>query len=382
MRSPQSPKTVRYWQARLRSLRDPRVWGTAIAVGLAATFGWIAWQNPETLEFSQSPRSETDSEQPMTDAGETEDLAIGADIDNLSVLFNQVNNPNAPTLNLLQPPKKAANAPQPSSDSEISSTLSLLAAVSPPPKNPSQAELNMSQLALLGSLPGDRTRPAARDGLTGRPVLDMSIVPGQNSFAPLGSLIVPSSGNPPQNVLADALSRYTNSPNQGSPSAPASASFYNPSNPSFAGNAITNPPIEGIRPFSGTALPTNSPLQGTTGIPATPYPANAYTQVLQQAPATGLDPRSPAFGVPGIPTGAVPNSAIETGAGIGSPSSGSNPTGINPGGMNQTVLPGVAGATSNQPQFGGIPPTESFTTPRMTPGRYIGGGRINTFSNP
>ncbi|MGI0492195.1 hypothetical protein ACN4EG_10300 [Alkalinema pantanalense CENA528] len=379
MRSPQSPKTLRYWQARLRSLRDPRVGGVAIALGLAATFGWIAWQNPESLEFSQSTSSEEPPTPSSATAEDAEDLAIGADIDSLSVLFNQVKQPSSSPLDPLNPTAKPKSPNPTSSDPETTSTLSLLAAISPTPKNPSQAELNMSQLALLGNLPGDPLSPS-RNGLTGNTGLESAMFPGQTARSPLGSA---SEGTPPQNVLADALARFTNSPTSTQPAGSSNKPFS-----AFPGSSLANPPLEGTRPWPQATFTPNLPMQGTTGItPAalsgaapTQYPPNAYTQVLQQAPAVGLDPRSPAFGTPGIPTGGTANPSITPGVGI--PQSTIPQPGTSSVGMNQTVLPGTSAATNNQPQLGGIPQVDSFTTPRTTPGRYIGGGRINTFSNP
>lgn len=382
MRSPHSPKTVQYWQAKLRSLRDPRVGGAAIALGLAATFGWVAWQNPESLEFSQSTSSEENPNPSTTASEDAEDLAVGADIDSLSVLFNQVKQPSALPLNPLNPTAKPTSSNPTSSDPETASTLSLLTAVSPNLKNPSQAELNMSQLALLGNLPGDRSLASSRNGLTGNSGLENSLLPGQNARSPLG---FSSEGTPTQNVLADALARFTNLPTSTQPAG-------NTNNPfsALSGNSLTNPPLEGNNPLPGTTFTPNFPIQGTTGITPTVLsgngpsqsPLNAYTQVLQQAPAVGLDPRSPAFGTPGIPTGGTANSSIVPIPGAGLSQSTLPQTGNGSVGINQTILPGVSAATTNQPQLNGLPQADSFTTPRTTPGRYIGGGRINTFSNP
>ena len=129
--------------------------------------------------------------------------------------------------------------------------------------------------------------------------------------------------------------------------------------------------IEGTIPGSNLTfirtIPDMSPPPGTTGYtpppalnlsPATLSSGNAFTNL------TAPQAASPSSGIPSLTSGQSGLTG-DTG-GVGVPSS---------------VLPPTTG-TQLQPQIEGLTFEESpFSVPRE-PGRYVGGGYINTFSNP
>ncbi|MCY7408594.1 MAG: hypothetical protein LH631_14780, partial [Alkalinema sp. CAN_BIN05] len=136
--------------------------------------------------------------------------------------------------------------------------------------------------------------------------------------------------------------------------------FPQPSSPTVGSwNQFPQTPNQGSTglPTSGLPMPT-TPNQGSTGLTTNttqPIP-NAYTTLTNPPP----------YGLP-IDAGVAPA--------------------VNPG----TVIPvNVPIAAPLVPQIlpvadipvAPIQPEQMFTAPRPLPGRFIGGGNINTFSNP
>lgn len=91
------PASLRYFKARLRSLSQPSFWGTAIGLSVIGLVTWNYWLNPElqsSLQNSNDEVSEADNS-PYPSLSR-EDSSIGADIDNLPVLLQEVNPPVVP----------------------------------------------------------------------------------------------------------------------------------------------------------------------------------------------------------------------------------------------------------------------------------------------
>ncbi len=110
-------------------------------------------------------------------------------------------------------------------------------------------------------------------------------------------------------------------------------------------------------PTSGLPIPT-TPNQGSTGL------TTSTTQLIPNAYTTLTNP-SP-YGLPidaGVAPAVNPGTVIPVNVPIAAP-------------VVPQVLPGA-----NVP-LAPIQPEQPFTAPRPLPGRYIGGGNVNTFSNP
>lgn len=141
----------------------------------------------------------------------------------------------------------------------------------------------------------------------------------------------------PQNQLQSAMSRVT--PSSATPS----------SNPSFTRSV-----------YGGTP-----PIEGTTS--TNRAPANSYTNLVEGSRSFGA---SQSESLPPQPT-SIPNITPST-----PPTSVENVAPTTP--QSSVNASPNFGTTQNNSEINSQP----FTAPRSTPGRYIGGGSINTFSNP
>jgi hypothetical protein len=81
------PAYLRYLKARLWNLARPGFWGTAIFLSVVGLGIKEYWTNPNFLTFGQK---KTVVSQKATDTLSAEDKAIAADIDNLPVLINDI----------------------------------------------------------------------------------------------------------------------------------------------------------------------------------------------------------------------------------------------------------------------------------------------------
>ncbi|MBD0363060.1 MAG: hypothetical protein ICV55_09870 [Coleofasciculus sp. C3-bin4] len=111
MSSPnKSPASLRYLKARLQPFGRPAFWASACGLLLLLLFAWEFWENPNWL--STLGRNQSDSSANSTDDRQlsSEDLAaIGADIDNSSVLSNEIDLRG--DLPILTPPNKKTQTP-------------------------------------------------------------------------------------------------------------------------------------------------------------------------------------------------------------------------------------------------------------------------------
>jgi hypothetical protein len=155
----------------------------------------------------------------------------------------------------------------------------------------------------------------------------------------------------------------------------------NPLGGSNPGTAATNPSsgLQEIYQRLGITAPSAIYQNVTPGLGVT-SPSSPYQGVNPgmgvTAPGSAYQGVNPGMGV------TAPGSAyqgVNSGIGVTAPSSPYQ--GVNPGtGANVPANPYNYGNPSAQPAQPAQQP--NFSVPRTIPGRYIGGGQINTFSNP
>ncbi|MBD2446427.1 hypothetical protein H6G76_04480 [Nostoc sp. FACHB-152] len=93
------PANLRYLKARLRNLSRPAFWGTAIFLSVLGLVIREYWSNPDAFIGKQNSEVTT---QKTDDSLSAEDKAIAADIDNLPVLYNDVQQATGP-IKILSP---------------------------------------------------------------------------------------------------------------------------------------------------------------------------------------------------------------------------------------------------------------------------------------
>lgn len=331
------PPSVRYLFARLQPAARPIVWAPILVVTLLGVVLWEYRQHPEW-----SDAFEIDTESPSAQIPETEltldEQAQLSQVDSLAVLFNDLA-ASTPTI-------QAAETPEDTLFNQLSEITS---------------QTNQAQIRPSSSYALYRTQSSAQADTSSGTASPPSLA----SAANLATLLNPEAASPTgqSSALQEALGRLpsqtagtseTRSPAGQSPNS-ASAQTTGPSQFS---NAEIPAAAQGNTPAGAAPLryipttPNMSPPPGTTGYtpPATlnlapnNYPSgNAYTNLT----TPGLPQTQPRFN--GLPN----RSATPT-----------LPT--SPG--SQYIQP--------QPQF-----NNSSSVPRP-PGSYIGGGEIQTFSNP
>ncbi|NJN01169.1 MAG: hypothetical protein HC816_01085 [Leptolyngbyaceae cyanobacterium RM1_1_2] len=325
------PPSVRYLFARLQPVTQPIVWGPVLVTVLLGVFLWEYRVHPEWSDSFEIDLQSRSAQIPETDLT-LEEQAELAQVDNLNTLFND--------LAASTPSTQFAETPGDNLLGQLSEAAS---------SNPSRLNSSYSP-GTLASL--QASSPFSTTSATSLFSLIPEILPQGAQGAQATEASQPS-------ALQSALGRL---PGQSSSSAPQS-----PANDARQANGETAQPfgtvpagnLEDTR--SGTALPRfipttpgMSPLPGTTGYTLPPtlnlapssYPqGNAYTNL---ATPSGLPQNRPDFS-------GLPNRSAAP------------------------VLPPSSGSQYSQPQ---VPQTSvPFAVPRP-PGSYIGGGQIQTFSNP
>lgn len=309
---------ARYLLARFRPLGRPVFWAPSIALLLLTLFTWEFWSRPEWMSYFENSPSAIDN------SVSREDQAIGAEIDSLSLLMNDIGMTTKVRTTPANPIPQASPAPTnltPTNRSTPTPPNSLAV-------NPTQPQANQGIFGVFGNA------LTAQLGLS-NPV-NPSATNSQSAISQPGTLNFASTPAPlPASPLQEALTRL---------------------NAEKAQTVVNSPaPIEGT-----TRL--NTPTIDATS------QANSFTKLVE---GTQPIPRSPDFPGTIVPPISTPSIA-------------------------PTVTPVMAQPTSTQ-SFGSVagsaeaPPVEMpvptinqqpFTVPRPIPGRYIGGGNINTFSNP
>ncbi|HAX75504.1 MAG TPA: hypothetical protein DCY88_06675 [Cyanobacteria bacterium UBA11372] len=368
---PQVPASLRYYfRARLRPFTRPAFWASLSVLSLIGLFMWEAWQHPEWL--FKNPEDAT----PIADTTlSQEDSAVAADIDNLQLLMKELDdaNVNVAALNFSQPPQtqsvledllkqQAAEAAKIAADAQATQPSAAPLTVYDPLGIETQAPSNPGSLYGGGVSPRVNQTPAQSSGV------GVSNLAGSTLQTPTTTQVSP---------LQAALDRLGN--NSPTTSVPSQTQINSPAantNSAAPGQVPQPLPLQVVQPaspYTGTSNYSNMPGQvvqpgspypgypGYTVPPATSNPVNSYTYLNQTAPVPAVPPAQPV----------VPQVAPVTQGNYGVPAY-QNPAPVN-------GVPNNFGATQVQPSQ--LEPSP-FSVPRPIPGRYIGGGQINTFSNP
>jgi hypothetical protein len=328
---PETMSQMRYWIARLKPIVHPSIGLSMLCIGVTGAFVWTGWQYPEIFSFASSEPNAEDAEND----------AIGADIDSLAFLTQSTR--SAPL---------AANSAQNPAD----------------PNNPTKADAAKPGGPTQSSLLSSNSFPI----LGGGPINLLSSTGNSTGNSVAGNGLNTSIGfqmDPPLQPSRPATTwtQFPQTPIEGTTAVPNDR-LSNLQNPGVQNNGL---PSNGFQTngfqtngFQTNGLPVNNwnnPAQGTTGLPTnTPSTSpNAYTSLTN----------------PGLP-----NSGLPIDSGVAAPAGYAAPIApipqINSAPITPTVLPGAD--LPVQP----LQPEQVFTAPRPLPGRVIGGGNINTFSNP
>jgi hypothetical protein len=288
---------ARYLLARLRPVGRPVVWAPAIALLFVVLFTWELWSYPEWMSYLGTP--------PSDNSMSPEDQAIGADIDSLPLLINDIGITSK--TKATPSPTTAQDSSQPSS--AVSSNRSASTQANASETKPTQEQTTQERFGVFGNTLTDQ--------------LGVS-----NSVSKPASNLLNSStpASLPTSPLQEALTRLNTQP---IPMSQASA------------------PIEGTTHLNNPTIEASS---------------NAYTQLVE---GTRSLPKSPNFPGTVVPPMAAPAIAPAVTPVVTQP--------ISTQPINLQTTPQVEPMPVNEPPF---------TAPRSIPGRYIGGGSINTFSNP
>lgn len=388
---------IRSMKAKLKILKRPMVWGSATVVLLASYVGFEYLTHPERLLFSGSPDEEAGETAAPPFANATnrvgdrtlpppEDNGIGADIDSLSLLFDEIQS------------NSGAIAPESGVETDSTAEQSENAENSEANqrRQGSSLSFNTPYDLLAGETSNASNSDSSRTSSSFYSRLFSTSPQSQESIAP------PSFGLSGSRVSESESSLPTSAPGFSSPRLiPPSASVVSPlqqsigqrfdssSNPSGFSTSLPDAAPSGATPLGSefTSSPLypggfSSPSPGTTGYrppAALRSPTNPYTRLTNPAftnPGnTGVAPLPSGFssGVP-MPQSA-PYQATPYPTGYPSPNSG---TTSYPGAVFPTqVTPSGTVALPN-----GQPNSSNLSNPNR---RYTGGGRngeINTFSNP
>jgi hypothetical protein len=354
----QPPASWRYLKARLNTLKRPKVWAAASGLMLLLFSVGAYLANPQQYPGSNDPEAATKPPH-QNSLGDLPAQTMPASngelfetLPDLSTVPTQPlpdlqpqRDPRSPLLQdfLLDRPWVSAHKDQPKPSSSA-----LFSTSSEEQRNPPQ-----SRLSSLSSM----------DSLSSKSASAISSGTADSSTSA-------SSGFSTINPLQSALDRYSSIPSS-SPITPAPSldqSLEEDSSRNSAPLATADPTSQNSwrRPESSLQglpspqfTPQISPSPGTTGYtlpsalrPSAPSSSSSSGGSLQPIPGQ-IAPQ---------PTPAVPGQVYD----YGQPS---YPTG-------QTAYPRV-----QSPSVPASPPTP-FSIPRAAPGRSIGGGQINTFSNP
>jgi hypothetical protein len=375
--------SFRYFLARFKTFTRPQFWLVGLGlVGLVA-FAW---------EFSQHPtwrQALTGKAEDNLTPEEKEGQSIGAEIDSLPLLsadFNPQKNGKSglatadELAKIKLPPlpdgtKSSSDnsqlvsgqliSGQPSAQlAELDSLTKLFGGSGSNLGNANLGNTNNAASATLTALSRSENNPLLGNRSANSNANRLSTLLSGSSTS--GSSNTSATGNVrSSNQLTEALNRY--SPATPNPNAPINVQPSEPSptptglpqyTPGLAGNAPVNvPTYNNLPPLAGTSNVSPGGISGSDNR------INSYT---------------------GLTSGAVPDSlsAGSVGTGVATPipiGTGGNipvPIGSTP------LPPGTTTIAVPPPATSPAPTSAPFTTPRSIPGRILGGGEINTFSNP
>jgi len=389
---------------RLRAIAKPRIWGPVGVISLVSVFVWQVSEHPDWYQVEVEPEISADG---LT----AEERAIAAEIDSSGLLveelhlgkpedFNFFNTPIQGGEDVLEATRRAENRdrdrPVALPEPELPTLPTFLQ------QQPSQPAAGNPFDPTPASPPSQRA-PAARSNPLGMPNFGTATT-GQNDPTETDDPTLPAS------PLQAAMDQYLLQ-SQPESSAQTQETTADPIeateslNPIQAGTP-TSQPVAGDVPYTGIPLPASAPavqvpeptwvvprtvtaIDGTAApvqTPATnPYQTNTalpQPQPQMQQPNTRPAPVLPPN--PANPYGQY--NFTGTNPYAGSPNSGNLGTSGNPGYQTATPNPQnyVVGPSNlnqlNQNQV--VRQQTPFAAPRRIPGRVIGGGTINSFSNP
>ncbi|MBF2002141.1 MAG: hypothetical protein IGS38_15655 [Synechococcales cyanobacterium M58_A2018_015] len=387
--------SLRYLKARLRVLlKRPMMWGSGLVVFLAVGFLLESWTTPQSFlgllpaewlfsggEVVNDPSSSDPAPEPM--------LEPAADVSD--VIGSTLPSPEATDGLTSLDASRSAIVTDPKLDPLLAQPLLGL---------PSSSQSDSSSDSSSDRRSRRNVFSRSRSSLTSKPDLSLSD-PDTPSFLgrldseqatspmPLGSspatstssaasATSPSAINPLQSALerSSSTGQPASLPHSMTTSgAPGSSSSQVPgvSGPSSAPSGLPAAPAEWTQSMPGqppSYFPQTSPNPGTTGYtmpPAFRTPANTPSQFgTYSGSSSGITP--PTSIAPAGPT------APSLAPAVPQPSFGSYST---PSSSTAAPTPDFSGVQSPQ-----AAPTAPFSVPRTPPGRTIGGGEINTFSNP
>jgi hypothetical protein len=360
---------------RFRPWTRPGVWA---GFSLCSALGLVGWlvaqqlsQNPNWVEgLGEMPRDRVTSS-----AADRENQAIGADIDNLSLLFNDLD--RSPQLPTALPDSPAGRATQKAAQ---------LNANDDPKTDSAPSDARFGLLSLFSNLPiaaansnafntsSRLNLPSATTIASATPTEPTNAIARQTSSSPLADAIARLNVSPvnttPSGTSNNSLNRLSNDPNNltGNTTATANPTAIGLAQTGFGQNAPI--PIAGSTGLPSTTVNSTFPLQGSTGL----NPGNGGFPTMNSY--TGIF--SPAGNGATIAPGDVPAApaTLPLNSNLGSP--------LGPSGSNlpsSAIAPIPLNPTSQEPLR--VPENQApFSAPRPIPGRNIGGGDINTFSNP
>lgn len=397
------PASVRHVKAQLRPLTRPAVWSSAIVLVAMVWFAWEAWRNPDILTKFDFSEDFGGGNSELSGEYDAEERAIAADIDSSDVLQQLLSEQEANPGAISPPPSAEQNEKLfeqlQKSRSQTSAIDSLLdsssnGSDSSSPDLPSlQLEQSNSVDLFANFMPQDNQGNEASDtsieGWLDNNFLATETQESEDSDAqmsPLQRYLLESARTSNSGTSANSTNNsFGNS--LGRPPAPTA---------SQAENSANSLPNGGVSPYAypGNNPNAQSPNAGNeTGI--APYGSNnpnAYPNPYaspngttpQTAPiAPNVAPNNPSF-LPN-PDGTTNNSNnFNPNYGVPTPNSAGTSSPNAPQQLNRQTpnsqFPNNALPNPNYQQF---PNNNSPTAlPRRVPGRHIGNGEINTFSNP
>ncbi|MFB2897893.1 hypothetical protein ACE1CI_33690 [Aerosakkonemataceae cyanobacterium BLCC-F50] len=388
MSSHQPPAHLRYLKARLRPLLRPQVWGTIIFLLVVSTLAgyyfanleeFIAEENQDTPTVSNNNNNDADNDRSPQSSISPEDRAIAADIDISALLENDLAAntetldaaPEKPRENLFEQYMKQRQAKDKAADS------------SPGQANQQPVAANIDENPF--SIKFSSGNNAGRNNTATSTNPFLGNLSGNNSYGLNSNNSTTPNLNNNTNALQTALDRANGYSRQTNVDANGNAI-----NPLQA--ALDRQPVAQTN-YNLIAQPNQlTPLLGTV-----PYYTGVTTTIPNSGiPVQGTVPLTPYSNVSGNPTQTIPIPTTGVTSNIYNPGLTNNPvnsyTYLNQPQVPNTVqtLPSTSGVsnlnsvnsavqtTPNQVQNTPAP----FSIPRTPPGRTIGGGQINTFSNP
>lgn len=394
------PESIRAVGEELRFLLQPRIWGSAGVVAVVGIFFWQFSENPEW--FSLEPDSTLN---PGNSGSQLtpEQQSIAADIDNSKVLLEALggNNSLVGPLNtnievnnsLLKPAQDQAKKTEstPGSNPLLDSFLNLS-----PPKTPASLEGNSPKPSNLGNRaaenPPIETNSGSNLGING---VGSPSTSAENPETPQTSLQqamqnylqTQETENTDGNAPSDTTDGTNNSVISGTNSTDTPLNSL--VNPNRALNPIS-PNTVGVTPFTGSptvvggatqpswSVPRSNPNPAIGIVPLAPNPYQTNVTLPPVLPTVPtVTPGTAAIGgysnFNSLPLNNTPPSYSVT------PNTGINST-VQPVQPNNYMTPSNLNPNIQQGQIG--QPQPNFSVPNQAPGRYIGGGEINTFANP